>query len=433
MITARTPALAAVWLMIAGLGWGHPATAGGKTTKVTIETDPPGAKVYFNVKEDGEVCTTPCTIDAPLGETPMIIEAENRRSLFENLVVPKKTARPIKLSYKLELAVGTLIVEGGAGALIKIDEEARGSAPARIEGVLAGAHRVVVEQNGKVLYDQFLEIEVGGEATVLAAPAVEVAVRPEVIAAPTPAPPPRTPIAAVSGLVDIGFRRFRYHDNQTPATQRDDDEAGQVLTGPVIEVWPTTLLGLGVLPGLALYGRFEFGLNAQPVTLRDSLHTGTSLSTAWHSFEVSLHQRWAIAEIGTVEVGAGYAEDAYQFHSSPASPADLAIVPDARYQAVRFGSRASLVFGWFEPYLTAENRIVFAGGAMDHRYELGSSVFGFHGALGARARLGQFEARVEAGLTVYSWTFKPATGAPTFASGGTDLIENITFAVGYAY
>ena len=73
-------------------GPGQGNTQATRTSKVTIETDPPGAKVYFNVKEDGEICTTPCTVDAPVGETPIIVEAENRRSIIENLVVPRKTA-----------------------------------------------------------------------------------------------------------------------------------------------------------------------------------------------------------------------------------------------------------------------------------------------------------------------------------------------------
>ena len=82
---------------------------GNRTSKVTIETDPPGAKVYFNVKEDGEVCTTPCTVDAPIGETPIIVEAENRRAIIENLVVPRKSARPLRVSYKLRPAYGSLV------------------------------------------------------------------------------------------------------------------------------------------------------------------------------------------------------------------------------------------------------------------------------------------------------------------------------------
>src|SRR5437868_1431975 len=104
-----------------------------KTSKVTIETDPPGAKVYFNLKEDGEVCTTPCTVEAPIGETPIIVEAENRRSIIENLVVPRKTARPMRVSYKLKPALGALVIEGGDGAAILIDEQGQGTAPRRFD------------------------------------------------------------------------------------------------------------------------------------------------------------------------------------------------------------------------------------------------------------------------------------------------------------
>jgi hypothetical protein len=410
--------------------------AGGKTTKVTFETDPPGAKVYFNLKEDGEVCTTPCTVDAPIGETTVIIEAENRRSLFENLVVPRRTARPIRVQYKLEPAIGALIVEGNQGATIKIDDEPRGKAPARIDGVIAGPHRVVLERNGKPVYDEFLEIEAGREATVAAV----------AIAAARPAPQARAEIAAtvhaqapeparrtafaVTGVVDIGFRRFRYDDNRTPATQRDDHESGQILAGPIIEVWPTTLLGLHVLPGLALYARLELGINSQAVTLGDAATTRTSLTTAWRSIEVSVHQRWTIPKAGTIEVGAGYAEDSYQFDGDPA---EIAIVPDARYSAVRIGGRASLLFGSLEPYVTTENRIVLSGGAMEQRYRLGTSVNGVHGALGAVLHLGSLEARVEGGLTLYSWTFKPAADGMAQAKGGSDFIRNVTLALGYVY
>lgn len=420
------------------------AEAGVKTSKVTIETDPPGAKVYFGLKEDGEICTTPCTVDAPVGETPIIIEAAGRRSIIENLVVPRKTPRPMKVRYTLQAAVGTLIVEGGNGATIKIDDEDRGKAPGRVEGVAAGAHHIVVEKNGKPLYDDFLEIEAGHEATVTPRTAAAEPPPPPrtrdpkastTTAAPAPAPRSRRrgPAFAVTGAMDVGFRQFSYRNNTTPTTQRDDKEGGQVLAGPIIELWPTTLLGLGILPGLALYGRFELGVNAQPVTVVDSmtgLNMPTSLSTAWRSLEVSVHQRWTIAGAATIEIGGGYAEDRYQFKGSSA---EIALVPDASYRAVRVGGRVSLLVGAIEPYLAAESRLVLSGGAMDNRYTNGTSVNGVRGALGAAVHLGHFEVRLEGGLTRYSWAFKPDTADVTKADGGTDFIQNLTFALGYAY
>ena len=440
---ARPPVLVAC-LVLAKVGV---AMAGGKTSKVTIETDPPGAKVYFGLKEDGAICTTPCTVDAPIGETPIIVEAESRRSIIENLVVPRKTARPMKVHYTLELAVGTLIVDGGNGGTIKIDDDVKGKAPGRVEGIPAGAHHVVVEKNGKPLYDDFLEIEAGHEATVSprkasgeasgeapAAPRTDepVSSTEVVVPAPVTRPPRRGPAIAVTGAMDVGFRHFHYTENTTPGTQRDDREVGQALAGPIVELWPTTLLGLGILPGLALYGRFEFGVNSQAVTMNSMTGTRmpTSLSTTWQSFEVSLHQRWTIAGAGTIEVGAGYTQDRYEFKGDSA---DIAIVPDASYKAVRIGGRGSLLFGKLEPYLAIENRLVLSGGAMDKRYTLGTSVNGVRGALGAAAHFGHVEVRLEGGVTRYSWTFKPDVNDATQASGGSDIIESVTFALGYAY
>ena len=130
------------------------------------------------------------------------------------------------------------------------------------------------------------------------------------------------------------------------------------------------------------------------------------------------------------DLGAGYAQDSYQFHGAPA---EIAIVPDARYSAVRIGGRASLLFGSLEPYITTENRIVLSGGAMEQRYAFGTSVNGVHGALGAVLHFGHLEARVEGGLTLYSWTFRPDPADMARADGGSDFIQNVTFAVGYAY
>lgn len=434
---ARAPVLVAC-LVLTDLGV---AAAGNKTSKVTIETDPPGAKVYFGLKEDGAICTTPCTVDAPIGETPIIVEAENRKSIIENLVVPKKTARPMKVHYTLDPAVGTLVVEGGNGGTIKIDEEDKGKAPGRVEGIAAGAHHIVVEKNGKALYDDILEIEAGHEATVSPKTATAPDAPPDktnvpaataTATAPVTRPKRQGPAIAVTGTMDVGFRKFHYEDNTTKGTQYDDDE-GQVLAGPIVELWPTTLLGLRVLPGLSLYGRFELGVNPHRVTKTpegSAMKLPTSLLTAWRSLEISLHQRWTIGHAATIEVGAGYSDDRYQFKGDAQ---DLAVVPDASYKAVRIGGRASLLFGSLEPYLTIENRIVLSGGAMESRYTIGTSVNGLRGTLGAAVHRGHVELRLEGGLTRYGWTFKPDVTDTTQASGGTDFIKNVTLAVGYAY
>jgi len=420
---------------------GGPAQASAKTSKVTIETDPPGAKVYFNAKEDGEVCTTPCTIDAPVGETPIIIEAENRRAIIENLVVPRKAARPLRVSYKLKPAYGSLVIEGSDGATIKIDEHDQGTAPRRFEDILAGAHHLVLEKDGKKIYDEFVEVEIDTDTNVAAPRAADPPPAPPVPAAgvvrepDSGAPRPRT--VAVAAATDVAFRQFTYSHAQGTIQQHNESERGQVLTGASVELWPMTLLRLGVLPGLALYGRFQIGVNPQHIEAKDT-KTGatapTSLSTSWRSLEISAHQRWTIANAWTVEVGAGYTDDRYQFTSdgSMVGTTSLATVPDAAYKAVRIGGRASLLLGRLEPYVAAENRVVLSGGALEHRYRLGTSVNGVLAALGAVVHLGHFEVRGEASLAHYGWTFSPDMGDPQ-ADGGSDLIERLGLSLGYVY
>ena len=430
-------------------GVARDAAAGGKTSKVTIETDPPGAKVYFNIKEDGEVCTTPCTVDAPIGETPIIVEAENRRPIIENLVVPRKTARPMRVSYKLRPAFGTLVVEAGdgaAGATILIDDQDQGTAPRRIEDILAGAHHVVLQKGGKKLYDAFVEVEIGREASVTpsavapepppARPAGEV---PTVAASREPdGGPRRGPALSVRAVTDVGFRQFKFHrPDAAPVMQNNDSEGGMVMTGAAVEVWPTTLFHLGVLPGLALYGRFEIGVNPQPVRLvgMSGRVTDTTLSTSWRSFELSARHRWTIGSAAAVEVGGGYAVDRYQFKSDDPfqGPHDRAVVPDAIYKAVRIGARGSLRVGPLEPYLALENRIVLSVGVLDSRFGLGASAVGYRGALGAVLHLGRFDVRAEGRITLYSWTFRPDSTDPDQADSGSDMIEQIGLSVGYTY
>jgi hypothetical protein len=425
------PLVVVVWLLLVPCGI---ASAGTRTSKVTIETDPPGAKVYLGLKEDGEKCTTPCTIDAPVGETAIIIEAENRRPVIENLVV-RRSARPIKVVFKLEPAVGTLIVEGGDGATIRLDEEDVGTAPGQLD-VVAGAHHVALIKNGKEIFSDFVDVEAGAEATI-AAPAVAEPAAPDVVVVTdddAPASPGArpTPMIGVIAAMNVGFRQFTYSNNETVDTQYDDREVGHLLTGATVELWPTTLLGARSLPGLALRVRFEYGVTPQAVSIRNAgmAMAQTSLTTAWRSLELSLQHRWWVANAGTIEVGAGYVDDRFRFRGEPD---EVDMVPDAAYQAIRIGGRGSLLVRSFEPYVALENRIVLHGGAMEDRYALGTSVFGVRGALGTALHLGRFQVRLEGDVTLYRWAFRYYSSDPKRADGGSDTIEKLTLAVGYWY
>jgi hypothetical protein len=417
---------------------------------VRIESEPPGADVYLNSKDDGSLCKTPCTIKAPVGEQIVIVEIENHVSLVESLVVPRR-GKPPPMKFKLQRAVGTIIVKGPDGAKIRIGDADKGKAPAKID-VDAGPHTITLTLNGKQVLQDLIEVE----------PNQEVVVRGKEVATATPDPPepanpreptepteppgpdvkkegstsprgPRGKIVAVTGVVDVGFRNFKYQNvvvDMDPNTADDlpnENEGGQVIAGPMVEVWPGTLAGVHFLRGVAVVARYELPVNKQPVTGGRIMGTTT---TFWQYLEISARQRWSFSK-GTLEVGGGFIRDQHQFNTSTMNKQ---LVPDADYRSIKIGLRGSLRIGALEPYVAVENRIVLSGGdVLEKKFKLVHSATGLRGALGASRKLGPFEAHLEGSLTRYSWTFKPDTTDMFKADGASDSILLISAGLGYAY
>jgi hypothetical protein len=244
----------------------------------------------------------------------------------------------------------------------------------------------------------------------------------------------RGPMIALSAFVDVGFRDFtydnvRYVNTMVVQNLNDEHERGQVLVGPYVEIWPATLLGLGALRGLAVIGRYGYGVNPQIVLRKDN--TATSATTFWQVIEASARYRWTLGGKGTFEVGGGWVRDQYQFNGEED---DLALVPDADYQSVRLGVRGSVLVGpMFEPYIGVENRIVLSGGALEQRFDAGATANGLRAILGFGLKLGPLAGRVEGSLTQYTWTFKNDGTKMYSADGGTDSIKYVSAFLGYAF
>jgi hypothetical protein len=413
--------------------------------RVKIESDPAGATVYFNSKEDGPVCTTPCTVDAPVGDTPIIVELENHKQLFENLVVSAR--KPVTVKYKLVPAIGTINVRGPTGARISVDGEDKGKAPNSFS-VPAGTHNVVLTLDGKKILTDFIDVPSNDEVTVegkASEPKPRVAVEEEeeeeeeetgggatttgVTTKATVTPTPtRGPYISLAVAMDVGFRNFTY-DNPETDNLSTEKEGGQVLVGPVAEIWPGTLAGVHFLRGLSLLVRFGYGVNSQAVKQTSSMTT-TSAKTFWRAFEVSLRHRWTIKKAMTIEVGGGYVRDQYQFEGMVE---DIDLVPDADYQNVRLGLRLSALLGSIEPYASIENRLVLSGGTIQDRFD-DASATGARAAVGAEAKFGAVTMRIEGALNYYKWSFTSNDSTDKWrADGGTDSIKFITAAIGYAY
>ncbi|HEU0031383.1 MAG TPA: PEGA domain-containing protein [Kofleriaceae bacterium] len=415
----------------------RPALAGPKK-KVQVESSPAGAQVYVNLIEDGVVCTTPCEVQVDVGETTLIVDLEGYKAEVDTIVVTKKD-KNLKKSYKLVASVGKIIIEGPKGASVTIDDEDKGKAPLEVD-VTAGFHAVALTLNGKSIYGQSVEVARGQEVKLSGSTKVadskpppddppDTPTKPEIRKPVEPARPRAGSIIAVGAAFSVGFRDFAYK-NPDPMNDKltTESEAGQVLAGPTVEVWPGTLAGIRTLRGLSMLVRFQLGLNSQTVQRADN--TPTSATTFWRSFEATLKQRWTIANSATIEVGGGFVRDQHQFEGMTG---DIEFVPDADYQSVRIGGRASLLLGSAEPYVAFENRIVLAGGALEERFSQGANANGLRGAVGLGASFGKIGARLEASFTRYTWTFTQDPLAANQADGASDSIKQVGLAIGYAY
>ncbi len=424
-------AVAAALLVVTCVG----VAEAGSNRKIAVESDPPGASVYINEKEAGPACAgTPCTISAPPGEVIIIVELDGHTAAFQTLDVPRRGRVP-KVTVKLVPAIGTIVIDGPAGALVQVDDVDQGKAPTRVD-VPEDAHHVVVTMDGKPIYDQFVDVTTGGETTVTPkqvalAASVEGAAgggdgEAKVVKIAVPKTK-RDRFITASAAVDIAFRNFSYSGVATPLTLRDWSEGGQVLAGPLIELWPGELIGVDPLRGLSLLARMQFGVHPQSVTGNGVMD---DTNTFWQSVELSLRYRRTIAQKFTAEAGIGYVRDQFQFNGKPQ---DINLVPDVDYRCVRLGLRVSMLLGRLEPYLSAENRVVISAGKVQARFANGTDASGYRAAVGLNARMGSFVGRVEGSLLNYTWDMKFDPTAMYRATGATDSIKQIQLAVGYQY
>jgi len=415
------------------LVWVGTADAAPARRKVKITTEPEGAMVYLETVEDGPVCeTTPCTVELPVGDNTVILELANHERLYEVVAVPRR-GKVKDYQFKLVPAVGYVILDGPEGAELTIDDVDHGEAPTRAE-VSPDAHRVVVTLDGTTLYDSYVEVPVGAEHLIELDAAgggagdddEDVDLDGGRVTAKAK-PRARAPFLRVSAALDVGFRAFRYRNVQTAQTLRDETERGQLLAGPIIELWPGVLAGIHALRGLSVLARYQYGLNKQEI-----LATGLSgpTNTFWQSLELSVRHRWWFAERVSIEVGAGYVRDQLQFEGVAQ---DILRVPDADYQSLRLGVQAAMRFDKLEPYLAAENRIVTSGGKLAARFEDGTQTSGLRAAIGLAFRHGNLQAHLEGAWTRYSWDFAFEPDAMMRAEGASDSIRKIQLAVGYAY
>jgi hypothetical protein len=429
--------LGAAALVLAAMGTAY----AGHTRKVQVESDPPGATVYLNDPSEGALCETPCSIDAPIGETPIILQREGYEPVFDNLDVPRRGKAIVK-RFTLVSAVGSIVVKGAPdGATVSVDEADKGTTPDKIQ-VESGSHHIVVTFKSKKLFDDFVRVETGSDTEIVATASSAGDLDPpddsdgdgsgsdtaEEVHQEAPSTPRQRFINA--GIeADVGFRRFDWvNPRGNLGMNSGETEDGNVVAGPAIELWPAELLELNHLRGLSLFVRFEFGLNHQVLTTTDM--TGATVpagaQTTWSSLEASIRHRWVIADTVAIEASGGFVRDVYGFQVD--NEMIHTTVPDTDYKSLRLGARLSLT-GTIAPYITAENRIVLSGGYFATQY-MDAHASGLHGAAGMMIHAGALTAKIEGELTSYSWTF---SAQDPNADGATDKVFGFAALLGYQY
>lgn len=420
------------------------------TRRVEVITDPPGATIYLGDLDSGVACQpTPCKVNAPAGKkTSIIARMDGYSEAFGVIDLRHGDVRRVTLD-PLTPTTATLVVEdpGFAGGDVRIDDVDKGKAPTRIPLAPEG-HHVVVVANGKTLYDDFITPAPQEEFTIKPKPvgvgqAGEPATHNE---DENPVDGSSEPPANVTKPVDlgggspeprfsiglafeVGFRQFSYKNpNGLPPTE---NEGGQVLLGPAIQIWPARFFHARHLRGLSLYGKYGYGANARPV-LQAPNNMPTGATTFWQNIEIDLLQRWNIGERAAVEIGGGYVRDQLEFNANLTS--QLAGTPFVNYQGLRIGARGVLRFGALEPYLQVETRIPFtendgSTGSIEPMFQK-ASVTGGGGALGLAMNFHYIQAKLEASIIVYSWSITNAPGATPSADGARDVIEGITAFIG---
>ncbi len=428
------------------------------TRKVEVVTDPPGATIYLNDLDAGEACSpTPCSVQVPPGKkTAVIARKDGYAEEYGVIDLRKGSVKTVTL--KLTATTATLVADdpGLAGGTILVDDVDKGKAPAHVPIETAG-HHVVVIVKGRTVYDDYIKVDPNEEFTIkpnkaepaplppksVATPKVEALAGPGASsgdddtlgtgsAAKVEKPDddhPHEMWIAGGGIFAVGFRQFKYDHPQNVAPT--EDEGGQVLVGPSLQIWPMRLLGLSHLRGLSLYGKVGFGVNHKPV-LQDPNAMPTGASTYWGNVEVDLQQRWDIGDSGAIELGGGFVRDQLEYTAMTTD--ELNAVPYVDYESLRLGVKGILRLGAVEPYLQIEGRIPLSEGMLATRFAK-ADVTGAAGAVGLSMTFGPVVAKLEAAAVYYSWsiTSNPAgTGVPT-ADGATDIIETLTVMLGLSY
>lgn len=129
-------------------------------TKVTINSDPPGAELFFDTEATGKIGTTPYQGTIEPGTHTIILRKDGYHTTVQNFEILAKQNYSVNIALELPLSV-TSAPPGAAVYIDKPEKHSFGQTPLTI-GVSPGTHTVYVKLPGYKTYSQSIQVNPGG-------------------------------------------------------------------------------------------------------------------------------------------------------------------------------------------------------------------------------------------------------------------------------
>jgi hypothetical protein len=429
------------------LGMAGAATAGNKTRKVAITSDPIGATVYFDSEDTEPQGETPFVADLPAGTYLMIFKKDEFDAEFKEVPVAPPTRRNKKkqdVSVTLRKSMALVKIIGApAGATVQIDGGSKLPVAESLDGefdITAGDHRVVVLLGDKVLLEEYIAVASNDEKEITVHGRIATGVgggddpddgTTTVVTTVAPSRNRGGPVFTVAPLVDLTWRDFEYSEDSTLASNLPATHVG-VMFGGQVELNPLRLTNIRVLHPLAIVVAAAFAIPVR-VSPPDGMPTFNA-ETFSQRYLAGLRYRLALGKVD-LDLEAGYSRFLYRFGGSEI---DVDILPDVDYQTIRFGGRLGVRLAHdgvdIVPFVGGENRVVLSSGVLATRYDR-ADIQGYAFRAGVDLGLwgGKIAARLEAAYGRFEWSFEPMSGSRYDATSGLDQQLGTTLTVGYAY
>ena len=229
-------------------------------------------------------------------------------------------------------------------------------------------------------------------------------------------------ILSIRAGVESGSRDFTYVDRLTSTLRSYTLFAAPIAVADA-ELYPLARTRAAVLKDLGV--TFDY---AVALGLSSSDSSGSSVSTAWSSFDVGARERIHAGRSWLLGLHGGYGQMSYSFSGALDAPAAL---PGVEYRFVRGGADARVALGPFSVYGSGSYLYVLSTGPIG-TYFSRESVGGVEGRVGLARALGYgFEVSLEVAYTRFFYTLNPQPGDAYVAGGALDQMAFGSLGVAY--